>query len=88
MREMKFVRNWFRMCGRALCPEILGVRMRPRQSHFSRGVTFSASPNVNDAGQQSMWNSIQRTALVIGLLTATAAFAHAQSSDRGHCRGQ
>ena len=71
------------MCRRVLHPEILGGQDAAEAIALFQGRDIFPLPNINDAGQQSMWNSIKRTALVIGLLTATAAFAHAQSSAGG-----
>src|SRR4051812_11074613 len=55
-------------------------RTRPRQPDLCARREDFGLCFINWVGQQIMWNSVKRTALVIGLLTATAAFAQAQTS--------
>ena len=85
---MKFVEDPFSDVLRLCCvSEISGGQDAAEAIVLLQGRNVFRLPNINDAGQQSMWNSIKRTALVVGLLTATAAFAHAQSSGMGGSNG-
>src|SRR3954451_18178361 len=81
MGETNFLENRFvDMLWPFPVSEMFGESGRSRGNRTFVEARMFPPSDINDTGRQSMWNSVKRTALVIGLLTATAAFAHAQSS--------